>query len=69
MEKHSDDAFTFYFIGIIILLMAALMAGTMLGAKPLNLANLLVPSVFGGTGLIFLVGTHLWERRIGKDFN
>ena len=69
MEKQSDDAFTFYFIGIIILLMAAVMAGAMLGAKPLNLANLLVPSVFGGAGLIFLVGTHLWEKRAENDFN
>jgi hypothetical protein len=68
MEKHNDDKFTFYFIGVIMLFIAAIMTGAILGGTPSVMANLLVPSVFGFVGLIFIVGTFLWNRRIKNDF-
>jgi hypothetical protein len=63
MEKTNDDKFTFYFIGVIMLFLASLMTGTILGGKPLNSANLLVPSIFGTVGLVFIIGTFVWSRR------
>jgi hypothetical protein len=66
MGKHDDEIFTFYFIGAIMLFMASLMTGTILGAKTSNLTYLLVPSVFIVVGLILLVGTYVWSRRIEK---
>ena len=62
MGKHDDDIFTFCFTGVVMLFMAALMTGIIVGAKPSNLANLLVPSVFGSAGLILIVGTYIWSR-------
>ena len=68
MEKHNDDKFTFYFIGVIMLFLAAIMTGAILGGTISILVNLLVPSVFGFVGLIFIVGTFVWNRRIKNDF-
>jgi hypothetical protein len=62
MENRKDDIFTFYFIGVVILFMAALIAGSILGGKPANTVNLLVPAVFGSVGLFFLVGTYAWSK-------
>jgi hypothetical protein len=63
LEKHNDDKFTFYFIGVTMLFVTALLTGTILSATPLNPANLLVPAVFGFVGLIFLIGTYFWDKK------
>ena len=69
MEKHNDDKFTFYFIGVIMLFLTAIMTGAILGGNPSSTIFLLVPSVFGFVGLVFIVGTYVWNRRIGNDFS
>jgi hypothetical protein len=56
MKNHSDDSFTFDFIGVIFLVMAASMVIAILVSNPPKVANLLVPAVFCGVGLIILVG-------------
>ena len=62
MEKHNDDRFTFYAIGVVMLFMSAIFAGA-LGDNPLNIVYFLVPGIFGSVGLIFLIGTYAWSSR------
>ncbi len=64
MEKCSDDKFTFYFIAVMLLIITAIMTGSILRANPLTAANLMAPSVFGALGLIFVIGTYVWSIRI-----
>jgi len=66
LEKHHDDVFTFYFIGIVLLLISAIMTGAILSGNPFQIENLLIPAVFVGVALSFLVGTYLWNIKIEK---
>ena len=47
--------------------MALIMALAILKGNPVKVGNLLVPSVFGGVGVIFLVGNYLWSKQIDGD--
>jgi len=66
LEKHYDDVFTFYFIGIVVLFISAIMTGAILSSNPFQIYNLIIPAVFVSVALIFLVGTYLWNRKIEK---
>jgi hypothetical protein len=42
------------------------MTGAILSGNPFQIENLLIPAVFVGVALSFLVGTYLWNIKIEK---
>jgi hypothetical protein len=69
LKKQSDDLLTIDFVGVVFLVLASLMATAILAGNTLRAANLLVPTVFGNVGLIFLIGDYTTNKRIRNASN
>ena len=67
MEDRKDDIFILDFFEVTFLLIAAFIAAALLVGNPEKAINVLVPVVFGGVGLMFLVGKFVLSRKKEKD--